>query len=133
MEVGIGRSLVLFFQHVSLTESLQYRHQDMYMLKINLVGVARQVLQSLISPDKLPHFLNMPIQDWFCSNLLHPGSSSILIGNTIVDTIQAMLALDREVRPRLIRRAQNKIVDALAGISHGQPISETIFETPLMW
>ncbi|KAK8572078.1 hypothetical protein V6N12_028140 [Hibiscus sabdariffa] len=50
--------------------------------------------------------------------------------NVIVEFVKAMLHPDRKVRSWLIRKDQNKVVEALTADSRGKPIDETIYDTP---
>ncbi|KAL4341856.1 hypothetical protein GQ457_08G018880 [Hibiscus cannabinus] len=58
------------------------------------------------------------------------GKSIAFHGNSVVQVVHSLIALDWIVRFSLVRRDHNKVTDALAELSRGQPISETLYAAP---
>ncbi|KAK9045185.1 hypothetical protein V6N11_059074 [Hibiscus sabdariffa] len=58
------------------------------------------------------------------------GESMALHGNSVVQAVHSLLALDWDVRFSLVNRNHNRVMDALVRLSHEQPISETLYASP---
>ncbi|KAL4290587.1 hypothetical protein GQ457_14G001500 [Hibiscus cannabinus] len=58
------------------------------------------------------------------------GKSMAFHGNSVVQVVHSLIALDWVVRFSLIRRDHNRVADALAKLSRGQPVSETLYAAP---
>ncbi|KAK8580071.1 hypothetical protein V6N12_070357 [Hibiscus sabdariffa] len=58
------------------------------------------------------------------------GKSMALHGNSVVQAVQSLFALDWDIHFSLVNRDHNRVTDALARLSRGQLISETLYTAP---
>ncbi|KAK8548742.1 hypothetical protein V6N12_061648 [Hibiscus sabdariffa] len=58
------------------------------------------------------------------------GKSMAFHGNSVVQVVHSLIALDWVVRFSIVSRDHNRVADVLAKLSRGQPVSETLYAAP---